>query len=256
MKKTKVTIHTARLLVFALLIGLLIPFGALDAQAAANKALSMKVNFNGKTYREEVTDDDWNDNSYTMYATYKKNVKIQKGMKVSQTAYVPVSLLKKNGDQVNLCVYLDLETTKGKYVGSIWGAYSFSIRKEDKGIVLTRWNNAKEREEKAGKLASFKKSGKYYVVQIKNLTFEPNIWTENATAIKVAKYNKTCRVSQALNVVGLCAKSKNAAVYTDNLSIKSNSTQKISFDKKDYKDVWGWSAKKDKEWPVSVAKIK
>ncbi len=256
MKKTKVTIHTARLLVFALLIGLLIPFGALDAQAAANKALSMKVSFNGKTSSDEVTDDDWNNNSYMMYAAYKKNVKVQKGMKASQTIYFPASVLKKDGDCINFSIFLNIDNTNGKVVGCLWGADAFTICRENGKVKLKRFNTIKGKEQKVGNLATLKKSGQYYVVSIKNLTFQSKIWPDSGKPVKVAKYNKKCNVAQAVSFTGLCRKTNSAVVYLDNLSLKSDSTYKISFDKKDYKDVWGWSQRKEKIWPASVTKIK
>lgn len=257
-KKHNLTAWIARILVLTLFVGVLVPFGTTDVWAASNKGLSMKVTFNGKTYANtEITDKDWQNNTYTMYATYKKTTKVQSGMKTTQTVYIPTAAFKKNGDEVNISTFLAVNDKKGNFVGDIWGCYAVILRKVNGKVKCVLYNNATEKEQSAKNMVTMKKSGKYYVVTIKNMNYQSKMWDDNGKSKKVATYKKTSYVSHAIYITGLCNKTKNAVVYGDNFSLKNGkSTQKISFDKKDYSDIWGWCSKTEKECKVSVTAIK
>lgn len=249
----------ARFLIFTFLVGLLTSFHAADVQAAtsaskSNKALSMKVSFNGETHAKgTVSDETWSTNTYMLSAAYKKDVKVQKGMKSTQTLYLPASLFKKKGDEVCLSLYLDIKTTKGKEVGKLWGMESYTVRKGSKNVEL--YKNGTDGKEK--KVQTVKKSGKYYKVTIKNQSYQSYIWSDAGKGTKVAKYNKKAQVAQGFYITGLCTKSKNVTVYADDLSLKSDATYKITFDKKDYRNLWGWYCKGNgKKCKVSVAAVK
>ncbi len=248
-KKQNLTAWIARILVLTLFIGVLVPFGATDVWAASNKGLSMKVTFDGKK--------NWDANTYTMYATYKKTTKVQSGMKTTQTVYIPTSALKKNDDEVDISTFLAVNDKKGNFVGDIWSYYAVILRKVNGKVECVLWNNAKEKEQSAKNMVTLKKSGKYYVVTIKNMNYQSKMWGDDGKFQKVATYKKTSYVAHAVYITGLCSKTKNAVVYSDNLSLKNgSSTQKITFDKKDYSTLWGWCGKTDKEYKVSVKAIK
>lgn len=143
--------------------------------------------------------------------------------------------------------------------GDINGQYTVMLRKNGKKIELAKWNETKQKEEKIGKLATYKKSGKYYVVTIKNMTYQSKMWNSKGKQVKVSSLAGKSKyyMAQCVNITGLCAKSKNVNLYVDNLTLNGNTTQKVTFDKKDYRDVLGWYCKGNgKGWKVSVSAIK
>lgn len=256
------TAWAAKFLVFTFLVGLLTSFHAADVQAAtgaskSNKALSMKVTFNGK---KSDSTDNWNANTYVLNTQYKKADKLKNGMKSSMTVYIPTATLKKDGDCVHISTFVALyETKKGEWRGDINGQYTVMLRKNGKKIELAKWNETKQKEEKIGKLATYKKSGKYYVVTINNMTYQSKMWNSKGKQVKVSSLSGKSKyyMAQCVNITGLCAKSKNVNLYVDNLTLNGNTTQKVTFDKKDYIDIWGWYCKGNgKGWKVSVSAIK
>ena len=165
-KQKKSIVLMARVLVLALLIGVFASVPSEQTFAAANKALRSKVVFNG----DKESDAAWMNNNYVMQAGYKKASKIKKNMKMSAKVYVPAAALKKNGDTVHVDAWIGLENSKnGNYVWDIRTKYTVMLIKDGKKMRVALWDLAKEKECKPGKTASYKKSGKYYVITINDM---------------------------------------------------------------------------------------
>lgn len=114
MAKTKRSLVVlARVLVLTLLIGIFAAVPSAEASAATNKALRTKVAFDG----QKESDEAWGNNSYTLTAAYKNTTKLKKNMKASETVYVPVAALKKNGDTVHMDTFVAVSNAKsGEWV--------------------------------------------------------------------------------------------------------------------------------------------
>ena len=248
LKQKKSIVVMTKVLVMALLIGVFAVIPSAETFAAANKALRTKVTFNG----DKESDEAWMNNNYVMQAGYKKASKIKKNMKMSAKVYVPAAALKKNGDTVIVDAWINLENSKnGKYAGEIGAKYQVILSKEGKKIRLALVDLVKEKECKPGKIASYKKSGKYYVITINNMPLKNTVYKDEKTS-KIntkTKYN----LGQGIGVTGICTKTS-GYVYVDDLKISGVTTQKITFNKKDYKWYSGWHL--DKYYSPKVTTIK
>lgn len=250
MAKTKRSLVVlARVLVLTLLIGIFAAVPSAEASAATNKALRTKVAFDG----QKESDEAWENNSYTLTAAYKNTTKLKKNMKASETVYVPVAALKKNGDTVHMDTFVAVSNAKsGEWVGDVRSNYTVMLIKEGKKVRLGLWNIAKSKEEKIGKYATVKKSGKYYVVTIKNLPLMNKMYVAEEQ-IKAINTKTKYDTALSVNVTGTCSKTS-GYVYADDLKLQAAKTQTITFDKKDYKWLAGWH--KDKELKVKVVSVK
>ena len=248
LKQKKSIVVMTKVLVMALLIGVFAAIPSAETFAAANKALRTKVTFNG----DKESDEAWMNNNYVMQAGYKKASKIKKNMKMSAKVYVPAAALKKNGDTVIVDAWINLENSKnGKYAGEIGAKYQVILSKEGKKIRLALVDLVKEKECKPGKTASYKKSGKYYVITINDMPLENVVYKDEQTS-KIntkTKYN----LGQGIGVIGTCSRTS-GYVYVDDLKISRVTTQKITFNKKDYKWYSGWHL--DKNYSLRVITIK
>ena len=247
-KQKKSIVLMARVLVLALLIGVFASVPSEQTFAAANKALRSKVVFNG----DKESDEAWMNNNYVMQAGYKKASKIKKNMKMSAKVYVPAAALKMNGDTVHVDAWIGLENSKnGNYVGDIRAKYTVMLIKDGKKMRVALWDLAKEKECKPGNTASYKISGKYDVIRINDMPLENVVYKDEQTS-KIntkTKYN----LGQRIGVTGTCSKTS-GYVYVDDLKISGVTTQKITFNKKDYKWYSGWHL--DKNYSLRVITIK
>ena len=218
----------AKVLVMALLIGVFAAIPSAETFAAANKALRTKVTFNG-----DKSEEAWENNSYYLGIGYKKASKIKKNMKLSVKVYVPASALKKNWDRVYVNTGIDLENSKnGKYAGTVSSRYPVILIKDGKKIQVELYDSVTDRNIKAGKLASCKKSGKYYMITINNMPLR-NVVSKDEKESKIntkTKYN----IIQGVAITGVCSKSS-GYIYVDDIKFSGVTTQKITFNKKDYK---------------------
>jgi hypothetical protein len=154
-------------------------------------------------------------------------------MKLSVKVYVPASALKKNWDRVYVNTGIDLENSKnGKYAGTISSRYPVILIKDGKKIQVELYDSVTDRNIKAGKLASCKKSGKYYMITINNMPLR-NVVSKDEKESKIntkTKYN----IIQGVAITGVCSKSS-GYIYVDDIKFSGVTTQKITFNKKDYK---------------------
>ena len=129
--------------------------------------------------------------------------------------------------------------------------YQVILSKEGKKIRLALVDLVKEKECKPGKIASYKKSGKYYVITINNMPLKNTVYKDEKTS-KIntkTKYN----LGQGIGVTGICTKTS-GYVYVDDLKISGVTTQNITFNKKDYK--WYSGGHLDKNYSLKVTTIK
>ena len=154
-------------------------------------------------------------------------------MKLSVKVYVPASALKKNWDRVYVNTGIDLENSKnGKYAGTISSRYPVILIKDGKKIQVELYDSVTDRNIKAGKLESCKKSGKYYMITVNNMPLR-NVVSKDEKESKIntkTKYN----IIQGVAITGVCSKSS-GYIYVDDIKFSGVTTQKITFNKKDYK---------------------
>ena len=183
----------AKVLVMALLISVFAAIPSAETFAAANKALRTKVTFNG-----DKSEEAGENNSY----------------------YLGIG-------------YIDLENSKnGKYAGTISSRYPVILIKDGKKIQVELYDSVTDRNIKAGKLASCKKSGKYYMITVNNMPLR-NVVSKDEKESKIntkTKYN----IIQGVAITGVCSKSS-GYIYVDDIKFSGVTTQKITFNKKDYK---------------------
>lgn len=117
----------------------------------------------------------------------------------------------------------------GNYVGDIRAKYTVMLIKDGKKMRVALWDLAKEKECKPGKTASYKKSGKYYVITINDMPLENVVYKDKQTS-KIntkTKYN----LGQGIGVTGTCSKTS-GYVYVDDLKISGVSTRRLHLNKK------------------------
>ena len=184
LKQKKSIVVMTKVLVMALLIGVFAAIPSAETFAAANKALRTKVTFNG----DKESDEAWMNNNYVI-----------------------------------VDAWINLENSKnGKYAGEIGAKYQVILSKEGKKIRLALVDLVKEKECKPGKIASYKKSGKYYVITINNMPLKNTVYKDEKTS-KIntkTKYN----LGQGIGVTGICTKTS-GYVYVDDLKISGVTTQ-------------------------------
>lgn len=230
----------------------------LTASAASNKALRAKVSFTGDKYTGDEAHDEaiYPKNGYTLSASYLQEAKPSKSMKASADVYIPAASLKADGDCISINLFSGINQGE-TYIGDVQAKYVINVYKEGSKLVLKKQDTVKYKESNAGKLASAKKSGKYYVVQLKDIPLKnkATVWNEDGSSKNVKIPAGKCWLSSSVEIIGTCSKSS-GAVYADNLQLSAGKKLSITFDKKDYaKDgIWGYHNNKDMK--LSVAAVK
>lgn len=241
---------TAALLFWTLLFVLL---PSANVSAATNKAARLSVTFDGK---KEKAEGDWDKHVYSIDAWLPKTMKVKSGMTVSYKLYIPVTLLKTEGDSLDICMDLTLLTKKKtgyQGVGSINKSRWLTLTKQGKKVVGSIYNETLDKEEKFSKYGTLKKSGKYYIITMKDVLGK--YYYDYATQ-KDKKINTktTYTIIQSLVIHGTGKFS--GYVYLDEYSVKASQTQKITFNStKGYKNLsalyWG-----GKDWTKKLKIVK
>ena len=247
----------ARILTIALVFGAVFSVGTLTASAASNKALRMKVSFDGKDTgdgKDNATI--WNNNTYSSFACYQNASKISNKIRICGTVYLPKKALSKAYSSIHIAPYLDVTTNTDAqdYLGWLGGRYSIVAFNNGKKVALDVWDNVKEKEcsnSKYAKLTSY--NSKYY-----KLTYNIPVLSKLDVDGKAVKINtsKKYRLVHGTDITGLGTKQKNIYVYMDDCKITSGSKTlgRITFDKKDYRFSDG--SHKDKIISCKVTTIK
>lgn len=251
MKSMKENVKLHIVAVFAALFALALSLAAFTtrAEAAANKAARLYVSFDGK---KEVKEEDWSKHVYSIDPMLPKTSKIKSGMTVTYKVYFPKTLLKKDGDGIDICMDLNLltqdkKTGAYKRIGSVNKARWAFVKKEGKKVSLQVCKDATGAVIKNPSYASIKSSGKYYVVTMKDVLGK--VYYDNKTGKEKTINTKTSyTIAPSLVIHGIGKFS--GYIYLDELTVKAAKTQKVTFNKKDYKDIqaiyWGgkdWTKK-------------
>lgn len=231
-----------------------------EADAAANKAVRLRVSFNGKS---EKTEADWDRNSYQVAAANKTQGNLKSKTIVSCKVYIPKTLLKKNGDFLNFYADMNLFTyapkntgsefwnkkTKTEWNGSISGMHVVYVTKKGNKCSLKVYNSVKDKNEKSPKkYATIKSSGKYYVLNMKGVLENKYIDTKGKT--RKLNTKKKYILSPVMTIHG--AGKTSGYIYVDKITVKAVKSYKITFNKKDYRamDVCRNDGKKVK-WKIT-----
>lgn len=221
---------TALFLASAMILGITVFSQTIPVSAAVNKALQMKVSFNGKTTGEAA----WS----IFQACYKSKIKLSKNATITQTLYIPKKALSKKNSEVNISAYVDLlPSKKSGYVGHIQSKYSLTLRRNAKKIEISGWNLETGRQDsskvrKCTKLTSY--NSKYYKVTFA-FPLQKKMTNPKGKMVSI-NYKNKYRLLHGVSVAGRGAKANNVYLYADNFIIKSGSKtlDRITFNKKDY----------------------
>ena len=247
-------IKTWRRTAVCLAVTLLMLLAMVSTVSAADKSLKLRnAHFNkaeGSSYSVRGAE---------LCAGFLKNDKLKKsGMKFSADVYIPVSALKKNGGQITLdgCLYLQktnlgtdakkdgrIEDWKG-LIGFAETRYNFYISLKKNGkfeLKKHEWDTDKITD--AGKYLSVTKKGKYYLIRMINVPFTGKYYKylpkkDDYSYVPMVT-QKTYFLSPSVILTSDAKKAWSGNIYVDNLKVTSGTkTQKITFNKKDYKDLY------------------
>lgn len=226
-----------------------------NVNAAVNKAARLYVSFDGK---KEVKEQDWDKHVYSIDTMLSKTSKIKSGMTVSYKIYIPKTLFKKNGDGIDFCMDLglltqDKKTKQYKGIGSVNKTRWISVEKNGKKISLGGCNDATGKVTNNPKYASIKTSGKYYVLTMKD-TLGKVYYDYKAEKEKKINTKTAYTLVPSLVVHGYGSKFS-GYIYLDEFTVKAAKTLKVTFNKKDYKDMgaWYWGGK---DWTNKLKIVK
>ena len=243
--------HAAVCLAVTLLMSLAMvsAVGAEERSLMLNKAIFIKAT--GGT--------SFSDRGAELCAGFKKKDKLKaKGMKFSADVYVPVKALQEAGDLFTVGGYLYLQKTnvgnKSKkdgprenwkgLLGLLESKYDFFVTLKKNGkLQLRKRNLDTDKVSKAGKYIRVERKGDYYLVHLKNVPFTGKYYK---LIPKARQYeylpmvtNKKYFLSPSVIFTSVAKTDWGGNIYVDNLKVTSGTrTQKITFDKKDYRDLY------------------
>ena len=217
--------------------------------AASNKALRVK------TTLPVVKEDGDSQAANVMFgALPKKKCKATKNMKLSCTLYIPTSALDKN-------TFISIDpmaalTVGEKYYGTVFGKYRVHLELEKGKPVLYKETDNGLGKKLSTKIGTVKKKKGFYVVTLKKIplcSWAFDMAPENKLKINTKKnfnihtYIRILRHSMSKKWKGY--------LYVDDLTLHAGKTLKMTFDKKDYKELlaYKWVEEKVK---ASVAVVK
>lgn len=238
-------------LLFLMLFFALLP--SVKASAATNKAARISVAFDGK---QEKKDGDWDKHVYSIDAWLPKTMKVKAGMTVTYKLYIPATLLKKAGTSLDICMDLILLSKNKKGytgVGSINKSRWLTLENQNGKLTASVYNETLDKPEKFSKYGTLKKSGKYYIVTMKDVLgkyyYDYKTQTDKKINTKTAY-----TIIQSLVIHGNGKFS--GTIYLDEYSTKASRTQKITFSStKEYNNLsalyWG-----GKDWTKKLKIVK
>ena len=244
MKPEKTSVRFAAGVLMSVLICLtILTFPSRSFAAVTSKAYRYKMTFaaGGKDWTPFA-----NDCSYDITIRPKKAMKMASSMSMSATILIPVSAFKEDGDQFTFRPWLGGKLTKdGEGTGISSGKYNFTLIRQ-KGQVVLRKGGGTQKLTKPGKYGSLLVSGKNYVV------------TLNTPLIKPEKKFRTATLypTVLIDMTGHFSKKTSFNISFDNITLKSKETWDITFDKKNYSSVEGWSWKGPNQVKGSIVKVK
>lgn len=220
--------------------------------AAKNKSGCFSMSFYKQLYSDEEgwTQTEWDNNAYDFDVILKEKMKLKKTMYMSAKIYVPQSYFKKNLDEIGF--HLDGfafsrngDNPKGEYAFS--SKYWIFIRLTNGKVTIRRYNELTDKEEKIGSMGTLKKSGKYYVVTMKNVPYKPTAYSIPKSRDNV-KYNtsKKYYLIPQIMIWNNVARKGTTDIYIDEVFVTGSKKLGTTFDKKNYEDVMA-SRRSDRE---------
>jgi len=190
-------------------------------------------------------------------ATQLKTDKLTKStMKLSGKVYIPVKAFTKKSDEIMISPELVLTNSKDTDVGVIYCKYDVILKYTGSGVELYKQNGNYDNPKRSaiGSCATVKKSGNYYLVTLKNLPLTGDCLDAEDNLVSI-NTKKNYVLNPGFTIFSTTAKAWKGTVMVDDIQLKTASlTQKITFDKADYKGIFAknWAFGDPK---ASVAKL-
>lgn len=202
----------------------------LPTEAATNKALCIKTNFNGMNYEKNGDKYSYNNSYMSVFYDTQKAATVSK-LKLSGVTYIPKKILDKKNATATVNMYIDIDK-KNEYYGSVIGRYNITAVKEGKKIKLYAWDEQMQKNVKVPKTVSIK-AGKgaykqYYILTLKNMPLCNKIVFDNGKSRKLkAKDAFKYRVASTIAVENYKGK---ADIYLDNIVVTSAAKKLVNID--------------------------
>lgn len=222
-------------------------FTALPSFAATNKGVRVNAEYSAVTKFEDGGD------SICFGATQKQKCKATKSMKLSCDLYIPTGAVKKD-------MFFSIDPMAGMGIGNTWytlyGKYKVQLELDKKGNPILYKQGDKGVEGKINSsIASVKKRSGFYVVSLKKIPLCS--WAFEGTPDNKLEINtkENVNISTYVRVERVCKTKWSGYMFIDNLTIYAGKTLKMTFDKKDYKDMVAYRFD-DKKVTARVKEIK
>ena len=187
-------------------------------------------------------------NTYSIIATLPKKTRVSKNTTYSGRFLVPADFLAEDGALLSWSVNLDLGKKAGQFnvIGDIQTTMYYNVSNSG-GRLHTYYNVIGDPEGHNGaNVITVDNLGSYYAITFKNMKAKSvwNNWVDGADGEPLDTKTKYY-ASPAIYVTGYMPITVKGRIYLDQIKVKTGSTQTITFDKKDYKELWGESDERD-----------
>ncbi len=202
--------------------------------------------------------DDW---GYNVSIMFEGSMKAgSKAPSFSAKVILPKAFLAKNNTfaiEPGIGVHTAV-SQENDYLGDALRKYNIVISVNKKGKVsLKLHNNKTDKDTSPGKMAKIKKSGKNYVLTIKNLPFENMIenWDEENQKSIMSKFDakKAYRYEPRISIHswGPLAKKISGWIYFDKVKVTAAKSMTVSLKNWNFDGIWADLWRKDKNYKVS-----
>ena len=221
-KSVKPILFTLLILLFAL---------SANVYAASNDVLRTPVSFGA--VKDNPTEAQLAKNRYDIYVDMEKMTQLKAKMTISAKVIIPGSVFTSEDDEFRILPGLELVDAKGNYLCGFESKYDFYLAKEGSAPVLAKKFTNTNKFRGAGIYGSVKKSGKYYVVELKNLPLLDLSASDGKTKLsKLIAGGKKYQVSVSIIVQGAFRKKVSGQyVYVDDVKLAAAQTQTVNFSK-------------------------
>ena len=230
---------------------------SLPVFAASNKAARMNMSFNART--EHGSEEEWDKNTYALGVVLKQESKLVNTQKYSARIIIPGDLLGPNRDSIGIGMSLTfLKNEKNgqqSIVGNIVDRHWFFVENWNGKVTVQVSDHDTGKNLKNAKYASVKKSGKNYVLTIKNAPLQTTFSGAQGENQKINTKTKYVLVPEIV-VTGNFGEKASGHVDVDELSVKAKKTLTVTFDKKNYEnaDVYNFYERKPAAAPLVSVK--
>ncbi len=204
-------------------------FGNVPAEAA-NKALQVPLSF-----KKESAANAYDYNTVSVSCRMDKQTKLKTNTYISGKIYVPASIFQVEGDILFIGACLELETPE-TYAGGLEYAYWIALQETGGKPFLRKLDKELNDLEGVSKIASVKKSGKYFVITLKKVPtaktgFDALLNKETTVKKLIAKKQKYTILPTFTIHGDFCLKVPKTNFYFDDVKVTTTTTQKQTFSK-------------------------